>query len=390
MTAVERLRSEPYRLFFPLGVLLSWAGVGHWLLFGWGATQEYRSIFHAITQVQGFLMCFAAGFLTTMLPRRTSSPPPSLALIALCLLCPIATSVAAWRGAWILAQLCWLVLAVALLAFAAPRLGPALGTRRPPHSFVWIPAALALGILGTLATAVGAALGPAAWSLHELGRGLVLQAMFVALVLGVGSFAIPLLTRGEAAADAGQTPRDDLLRTLHLLGIGALAASFVVEAWGSVRLGLGLRGAVAWAVLLLAARLYRPPARPGLIRWSIWSAAWCVPLGYTVAALSPLAVAGPLHITFIGGFALLALSVGAQVILGHGGYGRLKAGRPPALLAMIAALLLAIAARLMMVVREDQLLLWTAWAAGLFLVATATWSAFLIPKLFRQPRELER
>lgn len=390
MSRVARVRSEPYRLFFPLGVLLSWAGVGHWLLFGWGATQEYRSVFHAMTQVQGFLMCFAAGFLTTMLPRRTSSPAPALGLIVLCSICPVATSVAAWHEAWVLAQLCWLIFAVALLCFAVPRLGPTLGTRPPPHSFVWIPAALTLGILGALMTAVGAAMGPASWSLHEMGRGLVLQGMFVALVLGVGSFAIPLMIRGEAAADVAGEPRDRLVRILHLLGIGVLVASFVVEAWGPVRLGLALRGAVTWAVLLLVARLHRAPRRPGLIRWSIWSAAWCVPIGYTLASLSPLAVTGPLHITFIGGFALLALSVGSQVILGHGGYERLKNGHPWALLVMIAALLLATLARVMMVVREDQLLRWTSWAAGLFLVATATWSAFLLPKLFREPREHER
>ena len=41
-------RREPFRVLFPLGALLSRAGVFHWLLFALGVTQEYRSIFHSL------------------------------------------------------------------------------------------------------------------------------------------------------------------------------------------------------------------------------------------------------------------------------------------------------------------------------------------------------
>ena len=49
-------RREPYRLFFPLGLLLGWCGVLHWLLYGTGVLADYRPVFHAIAQVQGFLI----------------------------------------------------------------------------------------------------------------------------------------------------------------------------------------------------------------------------------------------------------------------------------------------------------------------------------------------
>jgi uncharacterized protein involved in response to NO len=64
-------RREPYRLFFPLGVALAWFGIFHWLLHAVRVIPDYRPIFHAMTQVQGFLTCMAAGFLLTMIPRRT-------------------------------------------------------------------------------------------------------------------------------------------------------------------------------------------------------------------------------------------------------------------------------------------------------------------------------
>ncbi len=60
-------RSKPYRLLFPLGWLLAWAGVLHWLLHSVGLLADYRPVFHAITQIQGFMLCFALGFLLTAL-----------------------------------------------------------------------------------------------------------------------------------------------------------------------------------------------------------------------------------------------------------------------------------------------------------------------------------
>src|SRR5438270_8227167 len=89
-------RREPYRVLFPLGVLLAWAGVLHWLLFALGMTEEYRSIFHSMAQIQGFIACFAVGFLFTMIPRRTGTAAPAPWQMAVAIGAPIATVVCAW------------------------------------------------------------------------------------------------------------------------------------------------------------------------------------------------------------------------------------------------------------------------------------------------------
>ena len=75
-STAERLSSDRYRLFFPLGVLLGWWGVGQWLLFSLQLGGGYRVVFHSMAQVQGFLGCFIAGFLFTFIPRRTMTPAP--------------------------------------------------------------------------------------------------------------------------------------------------------------------------------------------------------------------------------------------------------------------------------------------------------------------------
>ena len=57
LAAAHPLCREPYKLFFPLGVLLAWAGILHWLLHALGVLASYEPVFHSIAQVQGFLLC---------------------------------------------------------------------------------------------------------------------------------------------------------------------------------------------------------------------------------------------------------------------------------------------------------------------------------------------
>src|SRR5438067_5750236 len=113
LAAAPTWRREPYLLLFPLGALLAWAGVLPWLLFALGATPlyvpmleaiGYRAAFHPIAQVEGFLTCFAVGFLFTFVPRRTGTAPPAAWQMILALAAPVAAVVFAWFEWWLAAQ----------------------------------------------------------------------------------------------------------------------------------------------------------------------------------------------------------------------------------------------------------------------------------------------
>ncbi len=73
-------------MLFPLGVLLAGIGVLPWILFALGLTEAYRPIFHSVVfrsmfhplaEIEGFLTCFAVGYVFTVMPRRTATAPPA-------------------------------------------------------------------------------------------------------------------------------------------------------------------------------------------------------------------------------------------------------------------------------------------------------------------------
>jgi uncharacterized protein involved in response to NO len=374
-------RREPYRLLFPLGVVLGQAGVVHWLLYAMGATVRWRSTFHALALVQGFLLCFALGFLYTFIPRRTGTPGPSAVQLAVSLVLPVLLTVSAWGEAWLWSQLLFLAQLGVLLGFVVPRiLRPSEG-RTVPEGMVWVPVALVLGAVGSVVTALPPVGVP--W-LHGLGTGLLLQGLFTCLVLGVGGMLLPMFLHGQPPRVASGRERQ-WRRGVQLGAALLFAASFPLEAWLSVRWGFALRAAVVGVVVVGGPRLWNPPSQGGMHRWLIWGSAWLLPLGYLLVALRPeLRVAG-LHVVFLGCFALMSLAVSVHVVLAHGGHGALLSGYPWQVVTMGALVLAALVARLLMSVAPAATWLWLGSAAGTFLVATGLWFVFLVPLARGEP-----
>jgi uncharacterized protein involved in response to NO len=381
-------RREPYALFFPLGILLSWAGVGRWLTFALSGTNEdYLAvyIFHGMAQIQGFLLCFAMGFLFTMIPRRTGTSPPSNLEIGVGLAAPVATVAAAWAQSWALSQIGWLAACVLLIAFVVRRFVSTRARRRPPVSFVWIPVALLLGLAGSVVTGAGGALGGRWMALHDLGQQLVFQGVFVSLVLGVGSLALPMMTRGVAPADAGTSRRDAIVLLLHLSAAALLVASFFLQRV-SVGWGCGLRAAVIAAELTFGMELWRLPTLEGWNRWLIWISAWCLPAGFALAAMFPGYYQAGLHISFLGGFAMLTLAVSTHVVLGHGDRSDLLNGNPWPVAAIGVLMVAAMFSRAAMTMQPLHRNAWMATAAVDFLAATVVWGLFLGPVIWKRIR----
>ncbi len=375
---LERWCREPYAIFFVEGVLLAWCGVLHWLLHACGLLPDYRGVFHSYAQIQGFLSCFALGFLFTALPRRTETAPPTLTQLSIGLATPPGVVLCAWLELWVAAQVLWLVWAAMLLHFLLRRFTDRAAGRRPPAGFLWIPLALLFGAVGSGSILVAELRGGDPYWLRELGRLALLQGTFLGLVLGAGSLVYPLLAHGQGPPDAAA--RDLRRLPLHALAAALLLGSFWLEVFVSMRGAYVLRALLLLA-LLGAGSVWRPPSVPGWHRRLIWLTPWMLPAGYLVGVWLPAAKKGALHLGLIGGFALMALTVGMHVALAHSGYQRALRGRSWRALLLGACLSGAAALRLVAELDRERFWLWIGTAAVAFLAGTGVWVQVVVPKL---------
>lgn len=378
-------RREPFRLFFVLGVVLAWLGIGHWIAYDVGLLSTYSCQAHGLTQMQSFMMAFAMGFLLTALPRRTQTAPASVVELVLVGLALITTAAATLRESWIIGETAYALLFLFLLQFALRRfLGRAAG-RRPPAAFVLIPFAVLHGLGGAALVALSTRPTAAPFA-SGLGRLMIEQGVFLCLALGIGSLVLPLMAGTPPPPDLGSSPRETRKALAYAACGATIFATLLVEQSGWGRLGPLLRAAVVCGGFWLGADARHRPGKPGLHRHLVWVSIWLMPLGLLVSALFPDYRVPALHIVFIGGFSLMAFGVATHVTLSHlEGLGELALGNPRPVKFLAAAFGCALAARLAADMSDtyfDHL----AWAAGLWICGSAVWLVFLGPKLLR-PRQ---
>ncbi len=376
-----RWRSEAYRILFPLGGLLAWAGVLHWFLLATGAIEEYRSTFHAITQIQGLMTCFAVGFLFTFIPRRTGGPPASAWQMAVAVVAPVATTAFAWFELWVASQAFWVLDLLMVMGFAFSRVRRARSRGTFPPGFLWVPGALFGSLVAAVVSGVGGAAGGDLLWLHDLGRSFIQQGLFTGLVLGIGSLLLPVLAYGKPPAPSAGG-RGAI--AAHAAALAAFVASFVVEQRVSIAAAFAMRAAITSGVLW-SAGLWRRPTAPGLHRFLAWLSAWCLPLGALLVALFPGYRRAGLHVIFIGCFALAALSVSIHVALTHAGRARLLEQRPWQVAGLALLLAAAVACRAAADLDPVRFMLWLGCASAAFLGATVLWGWLVVPRLAEGP-----
>jgi len=384
-SATSVWRREPFRIFFPLGVLLAWLGIGHWIAYDLGLLSEYSCQAHGLTQMQSFMMAFAVGFLLTALPRRTQTSPAAIAELMIVAAALLTTAVATLSEAWIIGELAYVVVFVVLLQFALRRfLGRAAG-RRPPAAFVLIPFAVAQGMGGAILV-IWSAQPQAPPFASGLGRLLIEQGVFLCLAMGIGNLVLPLMAGAAPPPDLGSSPQETRKAFVYAACGAAIFLSLCIEQAGWVRLGPVLRAAVVGAGFWFGAGAGKRPEKPGLHRRLVWVSVWLMPLGLLMSVLFPDFRVPALHILFIGGFSLMAFGVATHVALSHLDELlplSLESPRPVQILA--AAFALALAARVA-ADWSDTYFDHLAWAAGLWIAGSLVWLAFFGPKLLRPRR----
>lgn len=259
--------TDPYRIFFPLGIVLGVMGVAIWPLYYFGMTGGYSGRSHAFVQVCGFLYCFAAGFLLTAIPRFTGTEaPPKFAQYALAGFIIVST-IAFELQAFAIGHAAFLVAHIVLI-FMAMRLFLH-RQQNPPSTFGLVGAGLLSGFLAAaLNSAIALEIVGPSWDL--LGKRLLTEGMFLMLVLGVGGFLGPRLL-GLAAL-----PKFDRLaaaptrvRLIYAAAGLVLLMSLIAEYGFGVKPAAFLRALITTLVIATTAKPWRLPAVRTTLSWCV-------------------------------------------------------------------------------------------------------------------------
>ena len=377
---------EPFRLFFLLGILFGCAGVSHWLFYDLGWIAKYSKFLHGAVQIQCFMMAFAVGFLLTALPRFMGAQPPSrrefLAAVSFLCVSMAAVSLEWWR----LANASFILLIGVIVLFAVRRF-PA-RTATPPKEFVFVPFGLAHGLIGAvLQILYWSGLAGSVW--FQLGWLMITQGMFLCFILGIGGFLAPRLM-GHAslpivASGALRAVGTGPARTYVHAVVGVmLLASFVLEAQGKILGGQVLRAVVVSGELLWNTRCYKFPVVKDPYVRLLWISLWMVLLGLWAQVALPSHRIAALHVLFIGGFSLMALSIGTRVTLSHLGYSHML-NKPIGAITLLGLLfLLALTFRLHADLTPGWYFHFLSIAALVWMAGALAWFLFVLPKMLRK------
>jgi len=318
---------EPFRIFFPLGVLTGISGVSLWPLYFAGIHKFYPGIMHARLMIEGFMGAFIIGFLGTAAPRLTGTAHFSKRELWSLLLLFAATAGTHIGQRHFLGDFLFLT----MLLFFAGRLSTRFARRTdlPPPTFALVAFAFINAIAATILLLAGA-LGGGSPRCTLLGMLLLYQGFVLYLVLGIGGFLLPRFLVLPAKPELPETREFTVgwkQRAWFAAATGmVLLASYVVEVFATApRLAGVIRFVAAGVFLAAEIPLHRSAARRVTLTRALQLALVLLLLGLLFPVLWPWQRVAGLHLVFIGGFTLVSFTVATRVVLGHTGLGHLVA-----------------------------------------------------------------
>jgi len=373
--------SEPFRIFFPLGLFLGAIGVALWPLFVWHAIDFYPAQAHIRLMIEGLMGSFIIGFLGTAGPRLLGASPLVAAETCLLLLLQIASALLHVLQRQTAGDILFLVLLLFFVSIMAKRAGAR--NDLPPPQLVLVLFGLINAIAGIFLITAAKSLTNGSFA-NRLGSLMLNEGFVLFPILGVGAFFFPKLLGG-----AEPEPSDVRIAITLWVKRAAIAAltgvviwsSFVLEAIGWIRTAGLLRGLTTVTYFVSQGHLLEEPSGPPFL-------ARCFRLGalLLVAGLFlPVALPGyrlaSLHLAFIGGFSVILFTVSTRVIVGHTGQSHLFRKRLRFLVAALTLLVIAMIARVgadfVPPARDSHLV----YAALIWLLAATIWIVALAPKL---------
>ncbi len=296
-----------------LGVLL-------WPLHFGKLVEFYPNLAHVRIMTAGFFGGFIFGFLGTALPRMMSARPfrwfETLPLLGL----HAAVVVANAMNKFIWAD----ALMLTLLAGFAICAGSRMATRKdtPPPGFVLVAMSVLCLTAGTVLGVLGHLNDMEPWQVN-LQKLLSTQGFVLLPILGIGPFILPRFFGMPSAHDFPEMLRPSREWTrkalLALLAGGMVITSFFAESRGWVRTAHAARFVVVLTYVLKEFPFASAPGAKNALGFTLRVAVVTLLSGFAAVAAFPEFRAALLHLSLMGGFALITFIVASRVVMGHSG-----------------------------------------------------------------------
>jgi len=371
--------AEPYRFFFPLGLLAGLVGVALWPLYYAEVFARHPGILHARLMIEGFMGAFVFGFLGTAGPRLTGTAHLSARECVLFLALYLLTLGSHLLGHHPAGELFFLLLLLSFVFQMGRRFVSARGF--PPPGFILVGFGFGCAVAGVAGLLAGQAGFAPAWA-GTLSTTLLNEAWVLMLILGVGSFLFPrFLQIRPAPLKPGRLPGWEKQTTRAAVTGTALLILYALDAWLAMpRMAALARFVIAALYFVQQIGIYRSGTTSTITRL-VHAGVGLALMGLVFPFIWPFYRVAGAHFVFIGGFALITLTVATRVIFGHGGLAMLTAGKLPFLMTTALFFVSGLALR----VGADFWLPWrnTAISIGawLWIAGALVWAWSALPKV---------
>jgi uncharacterized protein involved in response to NO len=379
---------EPFRIFFPLAVLIGLVGAALWPLHFWGVYPYYPGQTHARLMAFGLFGGFILGFLGTAFPRMISVrswTKPELGLLV-CLY--LAMTGSYLMGRLRVGDICFLALLGAFAILMASRWPQ----RRdiPPPGFPLVGLALLCAATGVLLSLPDRG-DEVSFFWMTLPKLLIYQGFILLPILGVGGFLLPRFFGLESRHDFPESikaPPGWKRQALDgLLAALAILLSFVLEAAGWHRTGPAVRLVAVLVYMLRVVPVFRATPNRNALATSLRLALLLVPAGYLAIMIFPEYRVGLLHLTLGGGFAVVTFTVATRVVYSHSGNQALLAGRNRWLKVTVWLILFAVATRISGDIWPTILVSHYIYGSIVWVIAVLIWAWYVLPKVLTPDTE---
>lgn len=359
---------DPYRVFFPIGLLNAFLAVGVWFLRDLPWLSAPALFIHGKLIAGGFLWAFITGFLMTAVPKMTGASPAS----RIEFLIPLGAMAAMLATAWGIDPrpfyFSHLLLVLFLISFVARR---HITSNRPaPIFFSHIGLALLLAAAGDVYHAQG---------YSSMGVMLLQVGAVLLLVLGIGTRFFSFLTGIPSIFESTtqKLPRY-AFHTCGVLVAGSLWLAGEGYLWAYAVLSI-----LALVYLFVFWKVQRKSERHTALRYAMTTVATMIPMSFALSWLLPQQFLTWLHLLFIGCFGLITFSVATRVTLSHGAFPVDIEMKSKALWWVVGCIVLAALTRLGYGITTDAWWQksWMHTAAGFWVAAATIWTVVFLKKI---------